>query len=266
LLSILAIVLIVVFRKKKQYIDFLFGALWFVLFLIPALFVSKTLFEFRAYCSVIGIAVFIGRAVSSDRESCRNTHYIGPGVIILLFSIVTWNAEDHYRDRMAYANDAFLNAPSADNSYSILGGAYIDQGKDAAAEKVLITGVQRNPSMTIVHRMLGDIYANRGNYSQAAQEYKTSLRIEPLHLYTYINYGKLCLQTGNYDQAVQLWKTSVAINPEFILGYYYLTNFYVHTRTDPDSAMIYAREIQRHGAVVMPELLESIEAIKKGGK
>jgi tetratricopeptide (TPR) repeat protein len=105
---------------------------------------------------------------------------------------------------------------------------------------------------------------HRGAYLQAKKEYETSLKIEPLHLYTYINYGKLCLQTGAYDQAAHLWKTSVAINPEFILGYYYLANYYVHTKIDPDSAMFFVREIQNHGSAVMPELLESIEALKSG--
>ena len=118
----------------------------------------------------------------------------------------------------------------------------------------------------MVHRQLADIYAQRGEYFQAKEEYEKSLKIEPLHLYTYINYGKLCLQTGAYDQAAQLWKTSVAINPEFILGYYYLANYYTHTKIDPDSAMIFVREIQNHGSVVMPELLEAIDALKTGRK
>jgi predicted Zn-dependent protease len=143
-----------------------------------------------------------------------------------------------------------------------LGGAYIDQGQSAAAEKVLLAGIQKRPSISTVHRMLGDVYAKRGDVLHAAQEYQISLQREPLHLYAYINYGKLCLQTGAYDQAVQLWKTSVAINPEFILGYYYLANYYIHTKGDPDSAMFFIREIQDHGSVVMPDLLEAVEALK----
>ncbi len=261
-LSLLAIVLIIVIRGKKECLNILFGALWFVLFLLPAFLVSATFFEFRAYCSVVGIVLCIGRVLPSDNGRYRNVYSIGAVLILLFFAAVTWKTEDQYRDRMSYAKEAFLHAPDADDPYSILGGAYIDQGQSAAAEKVLLAGIQKRPSISTVHRMLGDVYAKRGDVLHAAQEYKISLQREPLHLYAYINYGKLCLQTGAYDQAVQLWKTSVAINPEFILGYYYLANYYIHTKGDPDSAMFFIREIQDHGSVVMPDLLEAVEALK----
>jgi tetratricopeptide (TPR) repeat protein len=243
------------------------GFAWFLLFLVPTLMGGTIFYEHRAYCAAVGVIFALTQLQPIQAHDFSKMPYVaGFGILILLLSIFTILHAAHFQNRLAFATSAYRMDPSIDDAYLLFAGTFIDGGDVDGAVKILQTGISRNQNMMMAHRMLGDIYANRGNYSQAAQEYKTSLRIEPLHLYTYINYGKLCLQTGNYDQAVQLWKTSVAINPEFILGYYYLTNFYVHTKTDPDSAMIYAREIQRHGAVVMPELLESIEAVKNGGK
>jgi hypothetical protein len=69
----------------------------------------------------------------------------------------------------------------------------------------------------------------------------------------------MCLSAGRNDDAARLWKRSVMINPHFLLGYYYLANFYVRVRNDPDSAMMYAKEIQRRGVAVMPELLRAMQ-------
>ena len=113
--------------------------------------------------------------------------------------------------------------------------------------------------MNTSHRVLADILAHRGNFSQAATEYETSLRLNPLQLNTYIAYGKMCIDAGRPDEAARIWRTSVAVNPGFILGYYYLANFYVHVKNDPDSSMMYVRQIQERGMTVLPELLQAIQ-------
>jgi hypothetical protein len=64
---------------------------------------------------------------------------------------------------------------------------------------------------------------------------------------------------GRPDHAAQLWQRSVILSPDFLLGYYYLANFYVHVKNDPDSAMMYANQIQQRGVAVMPELLHAIQ-------
>jgi predicted Zn-dependent protease len=120
--------------------------------------------------------------------------------------------------------------------------------------------------MKTAHRMLGDILAHRNEYELAAQEYETYLRLDPLQLYTYIVYGKMCIDAGRIDDASRLWKTSVKINPNFILGYYYLANFYLRVKNDPDSAMTYAGQIQQRGVSVMPELLRAIQEHPLYGK
>jgi len=67
------------------------------------------------------------------------------------------------------------------------------------------------------------------------------------------------LEIGQIDAAAHLWKTTIQINPDYLLGYYYLANFYIHTKNDPDSAMIYVKQLQQRGETVLPELLNAIE-------
>jgi tetratricopeptide (TPR) repeat protein len=254
-----------IWEKPKIWIYIFSGLSWFVLFLLPSLLVGIIFHEHRAYCSLAGILFALAQFPLLQKIDIRKTyHFAGAVLLIAVLFLLTFVHEEQFRNRQSYAISAFHSDPSVDASYLGLAGMYIDEGNDDMAEKIIHAGIAQKPDMQMVHRQLADIYVHRGAYLQAKKEYETSLKIEPLHLYTYINYGKLCLQTGAYDQAAHLWKTSVAINPEFILGYYYLANYYVHTKIDPDSAMFFVREIQNHGSAVMPELLESIEALKSG--
>jgi protein O-mannosyl-transferase len=253
-------------RKEKRWNIYSFGILWFILFLVPAFLVSNVFYEFRSYCAVIGIFIFIGRLFPDRFAMKRTVSFICLGLLLAAFSVITWITEEQYRDRMSYAFNAMILAPSLDESYSIMGGAYIDQGQDSTAEQVLLSGIRKKPSMRIVHRMLGDIYAHRHQYAAAAQEYETSLRLEPSHLWTYIHYGELLLETGSSEKAAQLWKTSISINPDFILGYYYLVNYYIYTKSNSTLAMSYVNELRNRGAEIMPQLLEDLEVMKQRGK
>jgi hypothetical protein len=67
------------------------------------------------------------------------------------------------------------------------------------------------------------------------------------------------LQEGSIDDAARLWKRAGSINPDFLLGYYYLANFYVHKKNEPDSATLFVRELQKRGVTVLPELIQAIE-------
>ena len=262
IVGILSLVLLQQPHRRAIY----WGFAWSLFFLVPTLIGGQIFLEHRTYCALFGtLFAFTQFRQAQNLDFSKISYQAGFTAIILLFSMLTMLHSAHYRNRLAYATSAYRLDPSIDESYSSLAGNYIDAGNDDAALKILQEGVSRNQHMRTVHRMVADILARRGQYVQAQREYEVSLKIEPLHLYTYINYGKMCLEEGYIDDTERLWKRAVSINPDFLLGYYYLANFYIHTKSNPDSAMIYVKEIQRHGAVVMPELLESIDALKTAG-
>jgi len=236
------------------------GLAWFFLFLAPTFLSGAIFHEHRAYCSLVGLLFAVTQLpLIQNINLTKTVNLLGFVVVLALFAVLATVHSEQFRDRTAYATSAFLYSPNVDESYSAIAGLFLDEGNDAAAERVLRAGIAKNPSMMAVHRMLGDVYAKRHEYARAANEYETSIRLEPLQLYTYINYGKMCLETGRLEDAARLWKQSVTLDPEFLLGYYYLANFYIHVKNDPDSAMMYAKQIQRRGVTVVPELLRAIQ-------
>jgi len=259
-ISILVLVAAFFIRKPSSYKGIVWGLMWFFLFLAPT-FLSGTIFhEHRAYSAVVGLLFAVCELpVVQSIDFSKSGRVLALVALLGLYAVLAMLHSEQFRNRTAYATSAFKNDPSVDASYSSLAGLFLDEGNDAEAERVLRTAIQRDSSMKIVHRMLGDIYANRHDYPRAAQEYETAIRVDPLQLYNYINYGKMCLAAGKPDDARRLWKRSILINPDFLLGYYYLANYYIHVRDDPDSAMIYVREIQNHGVTVLPQLLHDIQ-------
>ena len=267
LIAILLFATAMLLRRPSSMRGFIWGSAWFLLFLAPTL-ISGTIFhEHRAYTALVGLffaATQVPLLHSIDLS--KYAHLLSFLGAVTVLSILSMMHSQQFRDRTAYVTTAFTEDPSVDDSYTGLAGLFLDEGNDNDAERVLKSAITRDSSMRVVHRMLGDIYTNRHQYALATREYETSIRLDPLQLYNYVNYGKMCLSAGRTDDASRLWKRSVMINPDFLLGYYYLANFYVHIKNEPDSAMMYAKQIQLRGVAVMPELLQAIQSNPRYGR
>jgi protein O-mannosyl-transferase len=245
----------------------LFGFLWFFLFLAPSLFGEPIFYEHRAYCPLIGLLIAIAYLPPiKDITFTKKTSLIGAGIVLLILALFTFFHEDLYQDRQHFAFSAYASAPSASGSFSCIATLYLDGGYFNAAEKVILAEIKLRPSHGVAYRMLGDVYADRHEYGRAEQEYERSLQRAPLDLITYLHYGKMNIDMNHIDDAVHLWKTAVQINPNFLLGYYYLANCYLHAKNDPDSAWVYVQELQQRGENVLPELVHAIETHPRFGK
>lgn len=266
-ISILVFAIALLIRKPSSYREIVWGLAWFFLFLAPT-FLSGTIFhEHRAYCSLVGLLFVVCQLpIIQAIDFSKNSRLLGVVVLLSIYAVIAMVHSEEFHDRTAYATGAYINDPSVEYSYVAVAGLFLDEGKYTEAERVLQSAIARDSSMKAIHRMLGDIYSDRREFGRAAREYETAIRTDPLQLYNYINYGKMCLASGKPDDAARLWKQSVMINPDFLLGYYYLANFYIHVRNDPDSAMMYARLIEQRGVTVMPELMRAIQENPLYGK
>ncbi len=266
-ISILAIFAALFSHKSSCTREFGWGVGWFVLFLAPT-FVSATIFhEHRAYCSLVGLLFAVAQLpVIQSIDFSKHSRILGFVAILTVYGVIAMLHSEHFRNRTAYATGAYVEDPGVDASHAALADLFLVEGNDDEADRVLTAAIARDSSMRFVHRLLGDVYANRHEYALAAREYETSIRIDVFELYAYIGYGKICIEEGQPDEAVRLWKRSVALNPDFLVGYQYLATFYTYVRNDPDSAMIYVKQIQQRGGTVIPKLLHDIQENPLYGK
>ncbi len=245
----------------------LWGLAWCCMLLVPTFVSNPLLFEHRAYSAFFGFLFAVAQfSPLQSVDVTRKSHIAVIAGLIIMFSIVAMVYSEQYRNRTTYGISAFRDSPSIDASYVNLAQVFIADGEIDDAERILRKGLERHSSLIVTHRLLGDILAHKHQYEDAAREYETALWLNPIQLDTYSAYAKMCLDAGWVEKACTLWKTSVRVNPFFISGYDFLANVYLHQKDDPDSAMIYIREIQKHGGTVMPELLSEIQAKKLHGK
>jgi Tfp pilus assembly protein PilF len=267
MMSTLALVAAFFIRRPSSIREISWGVGWFFVFLAPT-FVSATIFhEHRAYCSLIGLLFAVGQLpLIQSIDFSKNSRILGFVAILTVYGVIAMLHSEHFRNRTAYAMGAYLDDPGVDASHAALADLFLDEGNNDEAERVLRAAIARDSSMRFVHRLLGDVYANGHEYALAAREYETSIRIDEFEPYAYIGYGKICIEEGQPYEALRLWKRTVALNPNFLVGYQYLATFYTYVRNNPDSAMIYVKQVQQRGGSVVPELLDAIQKNSKFGQ
>ena len=239
---------------------FTFGIAWFLVFLVPGMITGNIFWEHRAYVPLIGLLFAVSVPVQLKLVGSVRLKIAVACVAIVILFMLSFKYGESFRDRKSYTTNAMTMSPSLDDSYIAMAGNLVDHFDYMKAEEVINLGLKKNKNMRSVYKMLGDIHWFFGDTAKAFDAYRKSIIVDPLNLYAYINYGKFCLDVGRVDQTEILWKRTVEINPEFLLGYYYLANFYLHEKNEPMIALHYAEEIQKHGAEIMPELLKDIRS------
>jgi hypothetical protein len=266
-ISVLALVAAFFLRRPSSFREIGWGVGWFFVFLAPT-FLSATIFhEHRTYCPLIGLLFAIAQLpVVQSIDFSKSSRMLGFVAILTFYGALAMFHSEHFRNRTAYAMDAYLQDPSVDASQAAMADLFLSEGNYDQAERVLKAAIARDSSMRFVHRLLGDVYAHRHEYALAAREYKTSIQIDQFEAYAYIGYGKVCIEEGHPDEALHLWKRTVALNPNLLVGYQYLATFYTYVRNKPDSAMFYVKQVQQRGGNVVPALLEAIQTNSKSGE
>ena len=94
------------------------------------------------------------------------------------------------------------------NSQSVLalnnlGIAYIDEGDQKEAIKILENSKKINPNYFMTHSNLGIAYRYAGEYAKAEEAYKNSIRLNPNYHDAYFNLGQIQLSEGDFENGWQ---------------------------------------------------------------
>ncbi len=248
-------------REKKLV---LWGVLWFVIFLLPSILTGNIYHEHRAYVPFIGmIFAFAYHPAMRKFDGAKSLHVALAVILLVILASVSFVHAGSFSNRWSYVRDAYLHSPSMDDSYIAISGYFMDEHNYEGAERVILEGIRKNNTMKGVYRMLGDIYASRKEYAKSENAYRIALSLDSLDLQTRINYGTLCITMGRNEDAERLWRTTIEMNPDYLLGYYYLANFYLRNRDDPNLAYSYVKKMEARGNKVMPELVLAITSHPK---
>lgn len=254
-LSILTALYFLNQNKRASFI--IFGASWFILFLLPSLVISFLTHEYRLYLPMVGMLIVIIE-LFNIREilKFRRTYILGSAVLIVLLSAVTFNYSYQFADQYLFWKNAVKHAPHSPLAHKNLGAMYhLDKNIDQA-EKEYLEALKLNDREFMVYNNLGLIEAARGNYKLAEQYYMKEIKINPLYDNVYYNLGILRLGQKRLDEAKTSFKKTLELNPKNIASYEKLLSIYLG-EGNLSEAKIYADQLEQRG-FKMPKRLEML--------
>ena len=140
LFGIIAIAVALVFiflNKERQPKNILFGAAWFILFILPFFFVPKkindALYEHRLYIPFLGGIFIFREALPSITKILKGNWKIAYGAVLLIFSGMTFFYMNSFSDEITFYKKAVTDSPSSGYATNMLGIRLQNAGKDEEA-------------------------------------------------------------------------------------------------------------------------------------
>ncbi|MCA9405273.1 MAG: tetratricopeptide repeat protein [Candidatus Omnitrophica bacterium] len=247
----LGVLLICIFAfGVRQWSRLIFGLVWFLLFLIPALVISFLKHEYRLYLPMIG-CFFMLYEMKVWYKAAQRPFYWIPGVTAILtaFFILSLQHMDHFRERMAFWQNAVVSSPHSPLAHRNLGAMYYLEKDLDKAEEEYHKALELSPLEPMVHNNLGLIYADRQQPQLALQEYLAEIAVNPDYDNVYFNLGNLYYSQGYIEEAVSSWKTTISLNDRYVQAYWNLMLHYL-SRGDRTNTGVYIVELQKRGVEI----------------
>jgi tetratricopeptide (TPR) repeat protein len=243
-----------------------FGLLWFFVTLsiessiIP---IRDVINEHRLYLPSAGLFLGVGVAVLGYAGRARVWAAMGIGLLVLIFSVLTFERNLVWRDELSLWTDVVRKSPNLALGYYSLGAAFANQGKLDEAIKNYARSLELDPkdprthydlanaykkagrieesireyqsAITLVpgyaeaHNNLGIVYEERGQMEDAFREYQTALRFKPYLADAHNNMGVVYKKMGRTDDAVLEYRKAIALDPAFVEAYNNLGTIYKNT-------------------------------------
>ncbi len=257
MVSLALLLLLLVFSKQKRLNYILFGAFWFLVFLLPS-FIRPNIelvadfIEHRLYLPILGFFIIASeidwlKNLDATRPPPKNRKVlIISGLVLVLLAGLTINHCFNFKGRLSFWKNAAENSPHSPLAHRNLGAMYYLDSRLDQAEIEYKKSLELNSQEEMVHNNLGLIYMNKNMFEEAEIEYKKELEINPFYDDAYFNLGLLYYKKGEFEKAKNSWEETLQINPEHIKACYNLAAYYIE-QDNLDRAAYYINYLKKRG-------------------
>ncbi len=260
ILALSLILVAILMTKTRRHPYILFGAAWFLLFLLPSLIRPDTnvvteLMEHRIYVPIIGLFIILLETNLIRKFSFKKSLTVTIAVTCILILIsITFVHSHNFKDRLTFWRSAVKSSPHSPLAHRNLGAMLYFAGELDQAIKEYKRSLELNPREPMAHNNIGVIYMNRGELDQAASEYNKELINNPNYDNALFNLGIVEYRKDNKERAVGLWRQTLKVNPDYFSAYKSLAVYYVQKKRF-DEARYYVNELMKRGVQPSAELL-----------
>jgi len=232
-ISILLIILIIAVRMFHRYRLSSFGILYFFLALLPEsslIPLKDAIFEHRLYLPIFGYGIFVTSLFLYLLQSWMLPNYnlerwrrsfviIIPLIIIILYSVLSYNRNLVWKDELALWDDAVKKSPKKARPYQGRGKAYHEKGEIDRAISDYNRAIEINPNIAYVYYDLGNLYSEKHELEKAVSNYYKAIEIKSDFAEAYNNIGNIYVRKNDLDKAILNYTKAIEIKPVLIEAY-----------------------------------------------
>ena len=198
-----------------------FSILWFFIALsVESSFIpiGHVIAEYRLYLASVGF-VFLVMTLIYTRQMDQKKLNIIAAVILIGFSVLTYQRNKVWEDEVTLWNDTVKKSPHKARPYDGLGTAYDMRGNLTQTLFNYNKAIEIDSHNAGLYYNRGRVYQRQGNLTLALSDYNKAIEIEPDYAEAYSNRGGVYDEQGNFSQAISDCTRAIKIDPDNFTGY-----------------------------------------------
>ncbi len=217
--------ILVYFIFTKRIREILFGLIFFLVTLAPAL-PLRIVADRYTYIPYLGLFLLFGEFLSwLFYQSQRKLRWVRPILFMILFGIVgilfflTWERGRVWKDSVTLWDDVIKNYPGISKAYASRGEAYSEMGEYDQAILNYNKALEINPRFAEAYYDRGNAYNRKGHLDQAILDYTKAIEFRPNYAEAYYNRGNAYAKKDQWDQAIIDYNKAIEINENYVEAY-----------------------------------------------
>jgi tetratricopeptide (TPR) repeat protein len=231
LFGIILIVLLIYYilkslKKKKQHLS-IFGGLFFLALVFPAMIYKPDFSEFgykyldhRIYLPGIGITILLLQLIKTKNYEFNkkfNTLFILLIIVSLSSTIVL---SKHYQNGLSYFSQAIESNNKSALAYIKRGNLYKEKGNFSDALKDYSNAIKHHKNFMEAYRNRGQILNKIGKHKEALNDIYIANKIKPNDPNLILLLGELEQKNNNYDNSFEAFNKLIELEPQNEIAYF----------------------------------------------
>ena len=240
------------FRKRRSDPVPVFGALFFLVWISPTVFIplKETMAEHRTYLGLLGLTLIVVYGLSAFAQKIqRSLSFASIGVLLALCI-----ARSHvWKTEIRLWEDAAAKSPDSAEAHYGVGEAHfysaarMDLSEKERSQLNPVKGYKRavelDDGYVEAWNKLGIAHAQRGEIFLAIGAWQALLSIDPKHCKAHTNLGKTFVMRGETVKGLRELEAAVSYCPNHALPHYFLGLLYQSELDDPDKAIFHFQRL-----------------------
>jgi protein O-mannosyl-transferase len=267
-LMLIIVVLIFILRSVKYNRLIMFGALFFLVNMLPVLQIipagQAVVADRYVYLSYIGLFIIVGHGLSHALTGRGLIPAIKLALSVLfvcwvsMLSFLTWQRCLIWKDSITLWSNVLEQYPKNAVAYNNRGSAHFEAEEYDKAINDFYMALKTSPNNAGSYNNLCRSYLKTGRHEEAFASCQKAILLKPDYVEAYNNLGNAYYSAGRNQEAISCYKEALKVNPSYAPAYNDLAVLYYYQK-QYELAFEHYRKAVRFGYKVHPEFAELIK-------